>query len=312
MGKDTLNKTLIILAGPTASGKTDLAIALAQKLKTGIVNADSRQIYKEQVIGVGRPSHDQLAMAPHYLMGHVSIFDDYSTGKFESDAIVAIETIFQNNNVAILTGGTGLYIQAILHGLDTLPDVDDEIKKTWEEEFRIKGIEVLQEKLSELDPDYYEIVDRQNPMRLLRAIQVSLSTGKPYSEFLNKVSKERNFNSLLFYMALDRDILYNRINDRVIKMFQSGWIEECRDLFPFRNKKALNTIGYKEIFEWLENPFPQNELIEKIQQATRRYAKRQETWFRHHEKWNMLNAQDSPDKLSGQIIQVLQSTMNKR
>lgn len=311
MSKDTLNKTLIILAGPTSSGKTDVAISLARKLQTGIINADSRQIYKELVIGVGRPAQEQLALAPHYLVGHVSILDDYSTGKFEQDALNVLDTLFEDNNEVILTGGTGLYIQSILRGLDQLPAVDESIRKEWEQRFKEEGIEPLQKTLIKIDPVYAGKVDMQNPMRLLRGITVTLSSGVPYSAYLGKEGKQRDFNSLLFYLQIDRDKLYQKINTRVEAMIASGWIEECIDLLPFKGKKSLQTIGYKEIFEWLEQPYPKEELIERIKQSTRRYAKRQETWFRHHETWIVLDGSESAEKLSNEIIHHLMSNKRK-
>ena len=274
------NKTLIVLLGPTASGKTDLAVALAQHFKTEIISADSRQFYKELPIGTAAPTIEQLALVKHHFVGQLSVRDNYNVFRFEQDVLKLLEEAFQSHDVFVMVGGSGLYIDAVCNGIDDLPDPDpvlrDSLKKLLEEQ----GIEALQEKLKALDPDYFKNVDLNNSKRLMRAIEVCVQTGKPYSKQRLNKGKERPFNILKIGLDVPREILNQRINQRTDEMMKSGWIEEAKAVFPIRHLNALNTVGYKELFKYFDGDWTLDQATEKIKTSTRRYAKRQMTWFR--------------------------------
>ena len=274
------NKTLIIVLGPTASGKTDLAITLAQHFKTEIISTDSRQFYKELPIGTAAPTIEQLALVKHHFVGQLSVRDNYNVFRFEQDVLKLLEKGFKSHDVFVMVGGSGLYIDAVCNGIDDLPDPDpvlrDSLKKLLEEQ----GIEALQQKLKALDPDYFKNVDLNNSKRLMRAIEVCVQTGKPYSKQRLNKGKERPFNILKIGLDVPREILNQRINQRTDEMMKSGWIEEAKAVFPIRHLNALNTVGYKELFSYFDDERTLEEAIEKIKTSTRRYAKRQMTWFR--------------------------------
>ncbi len=289
MGK----KRLIVIGGPTASGKTEAAIAIARHLGAEIIGADARQVYAELAIGVGRPSANQMASANHHLIGHVSIHRHYSVGHYLQDAMPLIDRLFERHDFAILAGGTGLYIQAVLHGIDDMPAVPEALIDEWTRIAEDEGLSRLQAETARLDPDYYAIVDRHNPARLIRAITVSLHTGRPYSTFRTGGSAARTFESILLQADLPREVLYARIDRRVDNMLQQGWLDEARRLLPYKELKALRTVGYPELFEHLEGRTTLNEATNRIGQATRRYAKRQLTWLRHHGDWNTFDPDDT-------------------
>ena len=274
------NKTLVVILGPTASGKTDLAVALAQHFKTEIISADSRQFYKELPIGTAAPTIEQLALVKHHFVGQLSVRDNYNVFRFEQDVLKLLEKGFKSHDVFVMVGGSGLYIDAVCNGIDDLPDPDpvlrDSLKKLLEEQ----GIEALQQKLKALDPDYFKNVDLNNSKRLMRAIEVCVQTGKPYSKQRLNKGKERPFNILKIGLDVPREILNQRINQRTDEMMKSGWIEEAKAVFPIRHLNALNTVGYKELFSYFDDERTLEEAIEKIKTSTRRYAKRQMTWFR--------------------------------
>jgi tRNA dimethylallyltransferase len=281
------SKTLIILAGPTSVGKTSLGINLARFFKTEIVSADSRQIYNEMRIGTAVPDQDQLRSVPHHLIQYRPISQYYNASMFEQDALTVLKVIFSKHPTAILVGGSGLYIDAICYGIDELPPVDQEIREKLKQKFRDEGIESLRFDLKRLDPDYYDNVDLHNHKRILKALEISLITGKPYSSFLKKKKMNRYFNMIKIGLDLPREELYSRINMRVDKMISEGLLEEARSLYPDKQQNALKTVGYKELFQHLDGEISFDRAIELIKRNTRHYARRQLTWFRRYKdfKW---------------------------
>lgn len=290
--KDISNKLLVVIAGPTASGKTDVAIRLALHYQTEIVNADSRQVYQELNIGVSKPSASQLELVPHHLIGHASIFQHYSAGHYTHDALTALHSIFSRNDLAILSGGTGLYIKSVLEGFDAIPEVPEPIMHHWTKVWKEQGTDPLIKALEELDPGYLAVVDRNNSARLIRAVAVSAHTGQPYSSFRKGEKANRDFSVVPIVLEVPRNGLYKRIDQRVVEMIQQGWMDEARDLYPHRHLKALQTVGYQELFEVIEGKMPLDEAVGRIQQSTRRYAKRQVTWWRHQGQWNWIHPED--------------------
>ena len=286
------NKLLVVIGGPTGIGKTDVAIRLAQHFHTEIISADSRQVYKELNIGVGRPNPDQLATVPHHMIGHVSIFEDYSVARFTDDVLSLLNQLFQKHNIVILTGGTGLYVKAIIEGFDDIPEVEKEITDKWTSFWNENGTEALAEVLKKIDPSYFEKVDPANPRRMIRALGVSDSTGQPFSTFLKGEKQVRPFKSLPIVLDLPRKELYARIDQRVLNMIEHGWEQEARALLPYKHLKALDTVGYKEFFAYFEGKSNLEETISSIQQSTRRYAKRQLTWWRHQGQWHSFSPED--------------------
>ena len=277
-------KTLIVILGPTAVGKTDLSIQLAQKLETVIISADSRQFYKELNIGTAKPSPEQLKAVKHYFVDFISITEDYDAATFEQKAVETIHDLFQTKDAVILTGGSGLYINAICKGFDALPPSDPEIRNELNKQYQIKGLEYLNNMLLQKDPEYYNEVDLHNPQRVIRALEVCLSSGKKYSSFRTQRAKERNFNILWIGLSRNREELYSRINYRVDEMVKAGLIEEARTLLPFKKYNALQTVGYNELMEYFDGNIHLDTAIELIKQNTRRYAKRQLTWFRKNKE----------------------------
>ncbi len=281
MNLEAINKpTLIVIGGPTAVGKTSYAIEIAKEYKTSIISADSRQFYKEMRIGTSFPTEEELAAAPHYFVGHLSINDYYSVSKFEQDVLKLLPTLFSQNNIVIMTGGSGLYLDAVCKGIDDLPDPDLDIRQQVIELYEKEGIEALRMRLRRLDPAFCEKNDLANHKRMMRALEVSLQTGKPYSEWLTQASKKRNFDIQKYYLNRPREILFDRINRRVDQMMEQGLLDEARSLYPYKHLNSLNTVGYKELFAFLDHQINLDEAVEKIKVNTRRYAKRQITWFK--------------------------------
>jgi tRNA dimethylallyltransferase len=273
-------KTLLIILGPTASGKTELAIKAARWLSTEIISADSRQFYRELAVGTARPSAEQLAEVKHHFIGHISINEKYNISRFEADTIRLLEEFFLHHNTVIMTGGSGLYIDAVCKGIDEQPDNDPAIRQMLKTEYKAKGIEYLRNELLHLDQDYYRQVDLSNPNRLMRALEVCLVTGKPYSSYRKGHEKKRPFRLVKIGIDIPRDELVNRINKRVDEMILQGLVEEAGAHYGFRHLNALNTVGYKEIFDYFDGKCSLEQAVEKIKINTRRYAKRQMTWFR--------------------------------
>ena len=275
-----LNKTLVVIVGPTGIGKTALAISLARQFHTEIISADSRQFFKEMEIGTAKPSAEELAAAPHHFVNSHSIQTLFSTGDFEIQAIELINQLFKKHEVLIMVGGSGLYIDAVCNGLDDLPQTDLDIREKLNQQLANEGLESIKKQLSEYDPEYYHKVDQANPQRMIRGLEFYLSTGTKLSTHLTNSKKVRPFNIIKIGLNMDRAELYNRINTRVDKMMESGLLEEVKGLVPFRKYNALNTVGYSEIFAYLDGELTLHEAVEKIKQNTRRFAKRQLTWFR--------------------------------
>ena len=272
-------KTLLSVVGPTAIGKTRMAIALAQHFGTEIISCDSRQFFKELSIGTAVPSTDELAQAKHHFIQHKSIFEPYSVGDFERDAISLLNTLFRTHDVVVMVGGSGLYANAVLSGLDDFPETDEQIRKELNAQYKAEGIVFLQQKLKALDPVQYEKIDTNNPQRMIRALEVCMVAGKPYSSFLNKKETVRDFESIQVGLTAEREVLYNRIDERVEQMLEGGLLIEAQDMFRHKELNALQTVGYKELFAFFEEKTSFGFAIEEIKKNTRRFAKRQFTWF---------------------------------
>lgn len=273
-------KTLIVVVGPTAIGKTALAIELAKQYQTEIISADSRQFFKEMSIGTAKPSDEELTAAPHHFINSHSVTQFFSTGDFEVEALALLEKLFQKHQVLIMVGGSGLYINAVCNGLDEMPEIDLAIREKLNQQFATEGIATIRKQLAELDPEYFEKVDQSNPQRMIRGLEVVLSTGQKLSSLLTSNKKERPFNIIKIGLNTDREILYNRINHRVDIMVENGLVEEVKSLAAYKELNALKTVGYAEIFDYFDGKIDLPTAIDKIKQNTRRFAKRQLTWFR--------------------------------
>lgn len=284
--KNSNKPILIIIAGPTAVGKTRFAIELAQQLSAEIVSADSRQFYRELNIGTAKPSLEELSIVPHHFIGQLSIHDYYNISRYEKEVQTLLESLFAKNSNAIMVGGSGLYIDAVCNGVDTFPDPDPELRNYLKGLLADEGIEKLQELLKIHDPSYFETVDLANPNRLLRALEVSMGTGIPYSSQRLNQKRERPFRVLKIGLDLPRAELFKKINARVDQMMLSGLLEEVKSLVQFKHLNALNTVGYKELFEYLDEVISLEQAVENIKTNTRRYAKRQLTWFRRDLDYN--------------------------
>jgi tRNA dimethylallyltransferase len=285
-------KVLIAIVGPTGIGKTRLGVALAKRHHTHVISADSRQFYKEMSIGTAVPSKAELESVPHHFIQHKSILEDYSVGDFERDAIHLLGTLFDQHGVVVMVGGSGLYVDAVINGLDSFPDIDPEVRLRLNEALQTKGLAHLQQQLRKLDPEYADKVDLQNPHRVIRALEVCLGTGDRYSSFLGKKKPLRPFETMIVGLTTDRKTVYERIDDRVDKMLGEGLLEEAKPLFPYREKNALQTVGYKEIFLFLEGAFEMDFAVSEIKKNSRRFAKRQLTWFKKREGVIWLDAMD--------------------
>ena len=286
-----MSKFLITIVGPTAIGKTSLAIKLARNYKTEIISADSRQFYRELNIGTAKPSNDELSSIKHHLINNISVNDKYDISQFESDARKIIDKLFKTKDYVILVGGSGLYIDTILYGIDKIPNVKESLRKELNMEFQNNGLKNLLAQLKKIDPNSYKNIDLNNHRRIIRALEVSISSKKPYSSFLTDSVKESNYNEIIIGLNCDRDKLHSLINKRVDKMIQCGLIEEVKKLVKFKNLNALNTIGYKEIFDYLDNKISLEQSIEKIKTNSRRYAKRQLTYFNSNKTINWFDSQ---------------------
>lgn len=276
-------KHLICIVGPTAIGKTALSIKIANHFSTEIISADSRQFYKEMRIGTAVPSSEELQAAPHHFIQNRSVFEDYSVGDFETDAINLLEVLFKKHEVVVMVGGSGLYVDAVVKGLNYFPKVSDEIKNQLISEFETSGLELLQQELKEKDPVYYSKVDLQNQHRIIRALGVCRAQELPYSSFLKSETTTRNFETVFIGLTAEREFIYNRINQRVDLMVEEGLIEEAKLLHQHKNLNALQTVGYRELFSYFEDLFSKEQALEEIKKNTRRFAKRQGTWFRKNE-----------------------------
>lgn len=271
--------TLIVIAGPTAVGKTAFSLALAKCLQTEIISADSRQFYRETVIGTAAPTAAEMDGIVHHFVGHLSVNEYYNVSMYEQDAINVLTKLFTKTNYAVLTGGSGLYIDSVCEGIDDLPDVDTDLRENLKRQLELNGVESLLNQLLKLDNEYYHRVDKKNPKRIMRALEVCLQTGKTYTSLRKQSQKQRNFNILKICLTLPRQTLCERINQRTEEMMQNGFLQEAEGLLPYKHLNALNTVGYKELFDFLEGKITLDFAVEKIKTNTRRYAKRQMTWF---------------------------------
>ena len=286
-------KFLITIVGPTAIGKTALSIALAQHFKCEILSCDSRQFFKEMTIGTAVPSLEELASAKHHFIQNKSIFDNYTVGDFEREAIAKLDELFLSNDYVILVGGSGLYVDAILKGFDDFPEIDTEVRSAINSNYEKLGIEYLQDKLKELDTDYFQKLTienpqtLQNPQRMMRFVEVCMGTGKPYSSFINQKKNSRTFTPILIGLEAERALIYDRINQRVGIMMNEGLLAEAKELFQNKELNALQTVGYRELFSFFDGEFTLDFAIEEIKKNTRRFSKRQLTWFKRNEatKW---------------------------
>lgn len=301
------DKWLISIVGPTGIGKTALAIKLAQYFDTEIISADSRQFFKEMTIGTAVPSVEELGAAKHHFIQNISIFDEYSVGDFEREAISLLHDIFQEKDIVIMVGGSGLYIDAISEGLDKFPEVDPNIRTQLNQHMEDEGISVLQKQLSALDPDYYHKVDIENPHRLIRALEICLGTGKPFSSFLNQEKAPRDFKTFSLGIDAERSIIYDRINQRVEQMIEDGLLAEAKTLESHKSLNALQTVGYRELFRYFEGEWTLDFAISEIKKNTRRFAKRQLTWFKKNENIVWVDYQTDIQTVVEKINQKLKS-----
>ncbi|MBQ0081337.1 MAG: tRNA (adenosine(37)-N6)-dimethylallyltransferase MiaA [Alistipes sp.] len=275
-----MSGNLIMVVGPTASGKSALAVSLAKHFSTCIISMDSRQFYRNMSIGTAVPTKEELSQAKHYFIQQRDIWEEYSAGQYERDALCLLDELFKIHNVVIAVGGSGMYIRALEQGMDDMPDVNPSLRRELRQILLYEGLETLCQKLLQLDPKYYMQVDRQNPQRVMRALEVCIQSGKPYSKIRQEQKRQRSFNIIKVGISYPRDVLYERINQRVDKMISSGLEAEARSLLPFRENNALRTVGYSEMFRYFDGEISFDEAVEQIKQNTRHYAKRQMTWFR--------------------------------
>ena len=298
--------TLIIVLGPTGVGKSDISIQLAKHYHSEIVSADSRQFFRELSIGTAVPSSEDLKIVPHHFIQNKSIHDYYNVSEYETEALRLINNLFVKVNPIILTGGSMLYVDTVCNGIDDIPTVDPEIRDDVIRWYEQNGIEALRQRLLEIDPEYYQIVDLNNPKRLLHAVEIHQMTGQPLTSFQKKTIKERPFRIIKVGINQDRKVLYDRINQRVLKMMDAGLLEEAKTVYPYRRLNSLNTVGYKELFSYLDGECNLDEAIDLIQRNTRKYARKQLTWFRRDEKIKWFE----PEQIQ-EIIEFIESQMDE-
>ncbi len=286
------NRFLIVVVGPTAVGKTDLCVRLAQHFHTEIISADSRQFYKEMTIGTAKPSPEEQQGVPHHFVDSHHITETYNAGTFEQDTLQLLEQLFAQHQAVILTGGSGLYVRAITDGMDEMPETDPAIREALTARLQQEGLAPLMEQLQQLDPDYAAQVDPANPQRIVRALEVCLSSGQPYSSFRKAGAQERPFRIIKIGLNRDRNELYQRIDQRMDQMLAQGLLEEARALYPYRTHNALQTVGYKEIFDFMEGKYDWEEAVRLLKRNSRRYAKRQLTWFNKHQDYTWFHPSD--------------------
>ncbi|MDG2475726.1 MAG: tRNA (adenosine(37)-N6)-dimethylallyltransferase MiaA [Flavobacteriaceae bacterium] len=299
------NKNLIYISGPTGIGKTNLSIELAKRLKTEIVSCDSRQFYKELKIGTSPPSKSQLKEVKHHFIHNKSIHDKYNVGMYEKDAISLINKLFKEKDLLILVGGSGLYADAVIYGIDEFPEIPAEIRNKIISEHKIGGLKVIQEKLKNLDPKYYEEVDLSNSARIIRALEITEFTGKKFSSLRTNKQKERSFQSHVIIVNCEREKLYERINKRVDLMINEGLEKEVLSLQEFKELNTLNTVGYKEFFKYFDNEMSYNDTVNKIKQNTRNYAKRQITWLKKYKKSTKVYYGQEVESIIKELNQIL-------
>ena len=295
-----MSKTLIVITGPTAVGKTELCLDIAKELGIPIINADSRQIYRELKIGTAAPTEAQLRKVRHYFVGTLSLTDYYSASMYEEQVMQLLPELFQSSEYALLTGGSMMYIDAVCNGIDDIPTVDDHTRNTLKQRLANEGLEVLCEELRRLDPEHWEIVDKKNPRRVVHALEICLMTGRTYTSFRTNAHKERPFRIIKIGLNRERDVIYDRINQRVDQMMYDGLLDEARSLYHLRHLNALNTVGYKEMFTHLDGTWTLDEAIERLKGNTRRYARKQLTWFKRDPQMQWF----SPDEKQSILYQI--------
>lgn len=307
----TMNNYLITVVGATAIGKTALSIQLAKYFNTEIISCDSRQFYKEMNIGTAVPSAEELAAAKHHFIQNRSIFENYSVGQFEKDALQKLTTLFTKHNVVIMVGGSGLYANAVINGLDYFPKVAPEIRVNLNEDLQNQGIEKLQEQLKKLDIESFNTIEINNPHRLIRALEICIGTGKTYAEFKNKPKAPRNFTAIKVGLTADREIMYSRINQRVDIMLNEGLLEEAKTLFQNKNLNALQTVGYRELFEYFEGNCSLEFAVDEIKKNTRRFAKRQVTWNKKDTAIHWFDYKTNSSEITSQVEQLIQKNCDE-
>lgn len=293
-----MKKTLVILLGPTGVGKTELCLSLAEELNTEIVSCDSRQFFRELKIGTAAPTEAQMQRVKHHLVGNLSIFDYYSCGRFEIDALKKLDELFLSKDVVLMTGGSMLYIDAICKGIDDIPNVDQNLRDSLHERYANEGIDNILSELKLLDPEYYDLVDKKNHKRIIHALEICLTSGKTFSSFRKETAKARPFDIIKIGLNLPREELYDRINKRVDIMFEEGLLEEAKKFYPHRNLNSLNTVGYKELFEYFDGNWELDFAKNMIKQNSRRYAKKQLTWFNRDNDINWFRPDQQKEILS--------------
>lgn len=287
------SKTIIVIVGPTASGKTKLGIDIAKYFNTEIISADSRQIYKGLKLGTAQPTNEEISQIKHHLIDFVDVKDYYSVAQYEQDSLKILQDLFKNKDIVVVVGGTGFYINALCNGIDDIPEINKEINDLVDDLYQKEGLQKCVDELLKLDSKSGDFIELQNPVRVIRALKVIKNTGKPIYEYFNKTKKKRDFNIIYVGINLDRDYLYDRINKRVDVMINNGLVDEARNFIDFQHYNSLNTIGYKEIFNYLNGKYSLKEAIDDIKLNTRHYAKRQTTWFRKNKDINWFENVDS-------------------
>lgn len=287
--------TLIVLLGPTGVGKTELSLRVASHVGSPIISADSRQLYKELVIGTAAPTAEQLARVKHYFVGTLSLTDYYNASQFEEEVLLCLENLFQSTSNVVMTGGSMMYIDAVCNGIDELPTVSQEIRTNLMKRFEVEGLDPIREDLKRLDPQHYNEVDLNNYKRVIHALEICLMTGRPYSELRTNTKKTRPFRIIKIGLTRDREELCDRINARVDQMMRDGLLEEARHVYPYKHLNSLNTVGYKEMFNYLDGEWPLDFAIEKIKRNSRVYARKQMTWFKRDKEINWFH----PDNIEG-------------
>lgn len=302
-----MTKTLIVLTGPTGIGKTHIGIEIAQHFNTEIISSDSRQIFKELKIGTAVPELDELNAVPHHFIQSHSVKENYNASKFEFEALDLLEKLFKKHNIVLMVGGSMLYIDAVCKGIDIMPDVDPKIRVNLKNKLENEGLESLRFQLKKLDPDYYYTVDLKNPNRIIHALEICMTTGKQYSSFRSNPNKKRPFSILKIGLNCDREILHTRINQRVDKMIKCGLEQEASSVYPLKNLNALNTVGYRELFSCFDGEITREKAIELIKRNSRRYARKQITWFRNDPEMNWFEPGDTKE-----IIEFLENKIEHR
>ena len=302
-----MSKYLISIVGPTAIGKTSLSIDIAKHFNTEIISSDSRQFYKEMTLGTAVPNKNELDQVPHHFIQNRSVFDDYNVGQFEKDAMQKLDELFSEHQTVVMVGGSGLYVDAVLKGLDNFPEINQNIREALKLQLENEGIESLQKQLEIVDPETFEKIDIDNHQRVIRALEISVGTGKPYASFLTDKASKRNFIPIKIGLNAEREIVYHRINQRVDQMITDGLINEAKTLFEYKNLNALQTVGYKELFRYFEGEYDLKVAIEEIKKNTRRFAKRQGTWFRRDNSIKWFDYLDSHHQLIQYLDTIIKS-----